>query len=69
MLDKSPKFIYVKSELLTLCINEVMSQKNSKSENRKYLYVHKTKWQVIRVGVSYFVKFDLGYHLTISVRP
>ena len=64
MLDKSPKFIYVKSELLSLCMNEVMSQnrqKISKFENRKYL--HKTKWQIIRVGVSYFVKFDLVCHL------
>ena len=64
MLGKSPKFIYVKSELLSLCMKEVFSQnskKISKFENRKYL--HKTKWQVIRVGVSYFVKFDLGCHL------
>ena len=43
MLDKSPKFIYVKSELLTLCINEVTSQNRKKIQNLKtgsiYMYI------------------------------
>ena len=74
MLDKSPKFIYyVKSKLLTLCMNKVVSQnrqKNSRFESRKYL--HRTKWQVIRVGVSFLSNLTLDVileRLAISVRP
>ena len=61
MLDKSLKFVYVKSELLTLSMNEAMSQigkKDSKFEKSEIFTI--IKWRIIRVGVSYFVKFDLG---------
>ena len=56
MLDRFPKF---KSELLTLSIKLDIGQNIQnlkKSEIRT-----KAQWQIIRVGVSNFIKFDLRY--------
>ena len=53
MLDRSPKIVCVKSELLTPSLKQAMGQ------NMKNAY--KNKWRIIRVGVSNFIKFDLRW--------
>ena len=57
MLDRSPKIMCVKSELLTLSIKQAMGQ-NIKKNIQNLEIPTKT---IIRVGMSNFIKFDLRW--------
>ena len=58
MLDKSLKFMYAKSELLILSTKQDIGQSIQKTfKNLKKSEVPtKTKWWIIRVGVSNIIK-------------
>ena len=56
MLDRSPKIVCGRSEMLTPSEKQAMGQNIKNSE-----IPTKTKWRIIRVGVSNFIKFDLRW--------
>ena len=59
---RSPKFMCFKSELLTLSMKQDMGRNIKKILNlnlKKTEIPTEKKWQIIRVGVSNFIKLDL----------